>query len=63
MAFKKWYIYWNHLVGRMLYAFGKYAGFVGKYTEIFKKKKDCLIAKQQIKTVPEVSLPILLLCC
>lgn len=45
----------------MLYVFGKYTGFVGEYTEILEKKKDCLIPKRQIKIIPEVSLPILLL--
>lgn len=45
-----------------MYVLGKYAGFVGEYTEILEEKNDCLVPKQQIKIVIEFSLPILLLC-
>lgn len=45
----------------MLYVFGKYAGFVGEYTGILEKNEDCSIPKQQIKIIPDVSLPIFLL--
>lgn len=49
MVLKNLYIYWNHLVGRMLHVFGKYAGFVDEYTEILGKKKTAWFPNNRLK--------------